>query len=148
MTAKSAYALLGVMALSVSCKHTEVARQETLHVEAGKHFAGTPTAAQVAADEEVLKHLLGTWRTADDPRWADYHFLTLRPDGSFTTVNTNRPSAVCAGNWFLERGFLLLVKSNSVPCGYYGFHRVRHVDDHHLVCGPGMTVAGELRFTK
>jgi len=151
MTAKPAYALLAVIAISVSCKHTEAIRQETLHVEAGKHFAGTPTAAEVAADEDALKHILGTWRTADDPRWAYYHFLTLRPDGSFTTVNTNRPNMAREGAWFLERGFLLLVKSNPVPAApldYYGFHRIRHVDDHHLVCGPGMSVAGELKFTK
>jgi hypothetical protein len=148
MTAKLAYALLAVIALSISCKHTEVARKETPQVEAGKHFAGTPTAAEVAADEETLKHILGTWQTADDPRWAHYHLLTLRPDGSFTTVNTNRPNAACEGTWFLERGFLLLVKSDAAPFDYYGFHRVRHVDDHHLVCGPGMSVAGELSFTK
>ncbi len=153
MRSRFALALLALIAVSVSCKHTEVGREETsrvgpLHMEPGKHFAGTPTAAQVAADEEALTHILGTWRTADDPRWAWYHFLTLRPDGSFTTVNTNRPGAVCAGTWFLERGFLLLVNSNAVPFDYYGFHKIRQLDEHHLVCGPGMSVAGELRFTK
>jgi len=148
MTSKFAFALLSLIAVSTSCKHTEPARQEALHVEPGKHFAGTPTAAQMAADEEILKHIIGTWQTADDPQWAYYHLLTLLSDGSFTTVNTNGPNVVCSGTWFLERGFLLLVKSNAVPSGYYGFHRVRHVDDHNLVCGPGMSVGGELRFTK
>lgn len=139
---------MALTAVSMSCKHTEPAGQEALHVEPGKHFAGTPSAAQVAADEEILKHILGTWRTAEDPRWAWYHSLTLRADGSFTVVNTNRPDALIAGSWFLERGFLLLVKSNTVLCGYYGFHKVRHIDDHSLVCAPGMSVGGELRFTK
>jgi hypothetical protein len=44
---------------------------------------------------------------------------------------------------------LLLGKPGaSTPLDYTGFHAINLVDDHHLVCGIDISVAGRMRFTR
>lgn len=162
-----ALVFLAVSLLVTACQHVELTPQGSSDSETNRadscgavtsqqpigsntfqHFLGTPTPAEEAADKELLCHIVGTWTSLEDPRWAPYHTLSVQPDGSFTAIRTNRTKLACAGTWFVERGFLLLVKSNDSSLNYFGFHKIYHVDDHELVCGVGLSVAGRLRFTK
>ena len=125
-----------------------VAGHQPIDPKTSQHFLGTPTTAEKAADKEILQHIVGTWTTLENPRWAPYHVLSIQPDGSFTAIKTNRTKLICEGIWFVERGFLLLVKHNASPFVYFGFHKIDHVDDQELVCDIDMSVAGRLRFAK
>ncbi|PWU16448.1 MAG: hypothetical protein C5B50_13450 [Verrucomicrobia bacterium] len=143
-------ALLAFILASVflaGCSYAEMARQEPTTTTQG-HFLGNPTPAQEAADKEILRYIIGIWTTADAPQWAHYHVLTIRSNGSFTAIHTNRTKLVCDGTWFVERGFLLLVRSNTPPSDYFGFHYIRQLDDHQLVCAPGVSEGGDMKFTK
>lgn len=107
----------------------------------------TPTPEQAAAHQEILRHIAGTWTAADDSDAAAYPVLIIRSDGTFR-VNSNRGKVVSEGTWSVDGRVLLLKKGGAAPAAYYGFHAIDHIDDHNLVCGIGMSVAGRLRFTK
>src|SRR6478609_3989933 len=120
---KSATSLIAVCLLLTACRHTETTGQRPPDTKTDQYFAGTPTAEEMATDLEIRRHIIGAWTTAEDPQWATYHVLTIRSDGSFATLWTNCPNwedtsrafrtnTVREGTWRLERGFLLLVRSN------------------------------------
>src|SRR5215471_3016945 len=100
-----------------------------------------PTPEQAAADKATAERFVGTW-TATDPsdsaRW--YPILVLRADGTFA-VTTKKGKLVSQGIWTFDRGVLLL-KTSKTMTGYYGFHKVYHIDEHQLVCGIDMSVPG------
>ena len=145
-----------------ACRYPEVARQLDGSPNPGGTFTGRPgtavdirpiylvsprTPSEVATDTQIVQHIVGTWTL--DPRSDsdDYHAITIRPDGSFTaTIGRNKQ---VSGAWRVDRHVLFLGKPNaSAPLDYYGFHAVDVADDHHLVCGIDISVAGRMRFTK
>lgn len=101
----------------------------------------------MAADTDIIQHIVGTW--VADPRTdsPEYQSITIRPDGSFT-VATDKNVQV-SGVWRVDRRVLFLGKPNaSAPLDYYGLHAIDVADDHHLVCGIDISVAGRMRFRK
>ncbi len=101
----------------------------------------------MAADTEIVQHIVGAWvldpRTDSD----EYRTITLWPDGTFAAM-TSRNEQV-SGTWRVDRRVLFLGKAGaSGPLDYTGFHALDLVDDHHLVCGIDISVAGRMRFTK
>jgi|SRR6516162_10101916 hypothetical protein len=158
--------LLPALALT-ACRHAEVAQQHVTNPQAsipvnpiGFYPGHTPTEAelqslpsmlptpeQAAADKATAQRFVGTW-TATDPSDSArrYPILLLSTDGTFA-VTTKKGKLVSQGTWTFDRGVLLLKTRNTMP-GYYGFHVVYHIDDHHLVCSIDIDVAGRLSFTK
>jgi hypothetical protein len=158
--------LAATLALT-ACRHPEVAQQHATEPQAnipvnpiGFYPGHTPTEAelnrfppvvptpeQAAADKATARRFVGTWTAtdlSDSARW--YPILLLRTDGSFA-VTTKKGKLVSQGTWTFDRGVLLLRTQNTMP-GYYGFHVVYRIDEHHLVCGIDIDVAGRLSFTK
>ncbi|MCX6924731.1 MAG: hypothetical protein NT154_16185 [Verrucomicrobia bacterium] len=145
-----------------ACRQAEVARQPDGSPNPCGLFMGRPgtaadirpiylvsprTPAEVASDTQIVQHIVGTWTL--DPRSDsdEYQAITIRPDGSFTAT-TGRNKQV-SGAWRVDRRVLFLGKPNaSASLDYYGFHAVDVADDHHLVCGIDISVAGRMRFTK
>jgi hypothetical protein len=143
-----------------ACRHPEVARQPNGSPNPSGYFTGRPgtsadiaptffsprTSAEVAADAEIVQRIVGAW--ALDPRsdTDEYESITIRADGTFTATNGNKQ---LSGAWRVDRGVLFLGKPKaSSPLEYPGFHKIDLVNDHHLVCGIGMSVAGRMRFTR
>ena len=101
----------------------------------------------MTADADVVQHIVGTWVV--DPRTDsdEIQAITIRLDGSFTAT-TGRNKQV-SGAWRVDRRVLFLGKPGaSTPLDYTGFHAISLVDDHHLVCGIDISVAGRMRFRK
>jgi hypothetical protein len=157
---KSTLLLLVVSTLLTACRHAEVAQQGDGSPNPSGTFTGRPgtsaasapvffsprTSVEVAADAEIVQHIVGAWVL--DPRsdTDEYRSINFRPDGTFTATNGNKQ---LSGAWRVDRGVLFLGKPNaSTPLDYPGFHTIDLVDDHHLVCGIGISVAGRMRFTR
>ena len=154
--------LLAVGTLLTACRHAEVARQPDRSPNPQGYFTGRPgtsadyapmylvsprTPAEVAADTDLVQHIVGTWVL--DPRTdsREYQSITIRPDGSFSA--TTGQNTQVSGAWRVDRRVLFLGKPNaSAPLDYYGFHAVDVADDHNLVCGIDISVAGRMRFRK
>ena len=161
MSAKSTLLLLVAGTLLTACKHADVARQPDGSPNSSGHFTGRPgtradiapvffsprTPAEEAADADIVQHIVGTW--VADPRTdsPEYQAITIRLDGSFTaTTDKNAP---VSGAWRVDRRVLFLGKPKaSAPLVYYGFHTIDVADDHHLICGIDISVAGRMRFRK
>jgi hypothetical protein len=158
---KFTFVLVTASTLLTSCRHAEVARQLDGSPNPCGIFSGRPgvsadiaptffsprTPAEVATDADIVQHIIGTWVL--DPRSDsdEYQAVTFRPDGSFTATDS-RNKAV-SGAWRVDRRVLFLGKPRaSGPLDYHGFHAIDLVDDHHLVCGIDISVAGRMRFNK
>jgi hypothetical protein len=162
MSIKSTLYFLVMGVLLTACRHAEVASQPDGNANPFGYFPGRPrtsadyapvylvsprTPAEVATDAEIVDHIVGTW--ALDPRTdsREYQAVSIRADGTFTAT-TGRNKQV-SGAWRVDRGVLFLGKPNaSAPLDYPGFHSIDLVDDHHLVCGIGISVAGRMRFIR
>jgi hypothetical protein len=109
-------------------------------------FFAPRTPEEVAADRKIVERIVGTW--VSDPRtdWREYEAITIRADGSFTA--TTGPRKQVSGAWRVDRGVLFLRKANAAPTEYYGFHTIESADDHQLVCGFDVRVAGRMRFRR
>jgi len=109
-------------------------------------FFSPRTSAEVAADAEIVQSIIGAWHLDPKSDTDEYQTITIRPDGTFTATNRDKQ---LSGAWRVDRGVLFLGKSNaSTPLDYPGFHTIDLVNDHHLVCGIGMSMAGRMRFTR
>lgn len=161
---KSALALLAASTLLTACKHAEVSGQPAtqagtaMPVNPQGFYPGHPPASaddrpafftprtpeEAATDEEIVRHIVGTW--VADPRTdsQEYQTITFRPDGSFTAGIG--PKRLVSGLWRVDRHVLFLRKENAAPSEFYGFHAIDRVDDHELVCGIDISVAGRMRF--
>jgi hypothetical protein len=161
VSVKSTLLLLAVGTLLPACRHAEVARQPDGSPSPSGYLTGRPgtsadigpvafsprTPAEVAIDAEIVQHIVGSWvldpRTDSD----EYRAITIRPDGTFTAATSQNKKV--SGAWRVDRRVLFLGKSNaSAPLDYYGFHAIDLVDDHNLVCGINISVAGRMRFRK
>jgi hypothetical protein len=161
MSAKSTLLLLAVGTLLTACRHADVAPQPDGSLNPTGYLTGRPgtsadigpvmfsprTPAEVAADTEIVQHIVGTWVADPLTDTPDYQAITIRPDGTFTaTTGQNRQ---VSGAWRVDRRVLFLGKPNaSAPLDYYGFHAIEVADGHHLVCGTDISVAGRMRFRK
>ena len=144
-----------------ACRHADLARQPDGRPNPFGTFTGRPgasadisptffsprTPAEVTTDAEVVQHIVGIWvldtRTDSD----EYQTIAIRPDGSFTATNSRNEQV--SGAWRVDRRVLFLGKPRaSAPLDYYGFHAIDFVDDHHLVCGIDISVAGRMRFKR
>src|SRR6266496_2913739 len=161
VTMKFALVLLATTMFLTSCRQAEVAHQLTTdaqertrtnpsgtfpghpptEAEIQSYTPWKPTAEQVGADKAIVEHIIGTWTAAEDSNSAPYPVLIIRPDGTFR-VNSNRRKLVCEGIWSVDRGVLHLKKRNAASGEYYGFHAIDHIDEHRLVCGVDISVAG------
>jgi hypothetical protein len=161
LSVKFTLLLLAVGTLLTACRHTETARQSSgnpnpcgtftgrsgTSADTASMFFSPRTPAEVAADAEIIQHIVGAWVL--DPRSNSdaYQSITFRPDGSFTAKTSG--SKQLFGAWCVDRHVLFLGKPNaSAPLDYPGFHVIDLVDDHHLVCGIDISVAGRMRFTR
>jgi hypothetical protein len=163
---KSALALIVAGTVLTACKHAEVSREPTTESGAvmptnprgfyaghpptsaqdGEMFFAPRTQTQVAADEEITRHIVGTWVADSDTDSHEYQTITFRPDGSFTASTC--PKKLVSGLWRVDRRVLFLRKENAAPSEFYGFHAIDLVDDHQLVCGIDISVAGRMRFRR
>ena len=157
---RSASVLLGATLLLTGCQHATSERVDADTQSAsvtnpvGYYPGHTPseidspaalTSKQIATDEAMARRLVGTWVSADDLRWAGYHVLVLREDFSFTVTNGGKE---VSGVWRVYGGILLLTEAGAQPFDYYGVHGIDHLDDHKLVCGIAMGVAGRYTFNR
>lgn len=153
--------LVAVGTILTGCRHAEVARQPGTSPNPSGYVAGRPgtnapsapvffsprTPAEVAIDTAIVQHIVGAWVL--DPRTDSnqYQAITLRPDGSFAATTCRNEQV--SGTWRVDRRVLFLGKPNaSAPLDYYGFHAIDVADDHHLVCGIDISVAGRMRFMR
>ena len=128
--------------LLMACKHTDAVRP---------HFTKAERRREAALprpnDAEIRRRIIGTW--VPDPRTddAEYESTTIRRDGSFTTV-INR-NLVRQGKWQVQSGMLRLSTTNGAPTpNGFRYHSIDYVDDHRLICGIDISMAGRMRFTK
>ena len=144
---KLVFLMFAAGSLLTACRHAEVAQQGNGSPNPrGPVFFSPRTSAEVAADAEIVQHIVGAWVL--DPRsdTDEYQSITIRADGTFTATNGTKQ---LSGTWRVDRSTLFLGKQNaSTPLDYPGFHTIDLVNDHHLVCGIGMSVAGRMRFTR
>ncbi|MGC3960653.1 MAG: hypothetical protein QM813_22790 [Verrucomicrobiota bacterium] len=106
---------------------------------------------QLATDDAIREHVVGTWQAdwqSFPGRAVTYIF---RSDGSFTARHVvegteHRYDA----HWRADRGVLFITPEMGAPISDGDqFVPVWRVDDHELVCRPGISVAGDpLRFTR
>jgi hypothetical protein len=160
VTVQPAALLLAASTFLAACRYVEVAQQPVGNRNPDGTFTGRPgasannapayfsprTPAEVTADTEMIQHIVGTWVL--DPRsdTDEYKSITIRADGTFAATNGNK---ILSGTWRVDRGVLFLGKPNaSSPLDYPGFHKIDLVDDHHLVCGIDISVAGRIRFIR
>jgi hypothetical protein len=106
---------------------------------------------QMARDDVIRQKVVGTWQA--DARAFPGHAVTFvfSPDGSFISrkvleTGEHRYDA----HWRAEGGFLILTpERGALPAQSDQFIAVWRVDDHELVCRPGISLAGEpWRFTR
>jgi hypothetical protein len=155
---KSTLLLLAASILLTACRHADVAHQPLGSRNPNGTFTGSTgpdsvpvffsprTSAEVAADAEIVQHIVGAWVLDPHSDTDEFQAITIRPDGTFTATNGNKQ---LSGAWCVDRGVLFLGKPNaSTPLDYPGFHTIDLVNEHQLVCGIGMSVAGRMRFTR
>jgi len=169
---KFAFTLLAVSVLLTACRHTEAAHQLLTDTEVNRtnfcgyaaghrptereneellvwarraaekrHIAGMPT------DEEIRRHIVGAW--VPDPKTDsdEYQTMVIRSDGSFTAIINAK--VVREGTWMVDGGMMRLTTTNGAPTlNGFRYHSIDYVDDHKLVCGIDISVAGRMRFTK
>jgi hypothetical protein len=155
-----AFLLFAAGTLLTACRQAEVAQQgqgspnprgtftgrAATSGDSSPMFFSPRTSAEVAADAEIVQHIVGAWVL--DPRsdTDEYQSITIRADGTFTATNGSKQ---LSGAWRVDRSVLFLGKPNaSTPLDYPGFHTIDSINDHQLVCGIGMSVAGRMRFTR
>ena len=128
--------------LLTACKHTDAVRPHLSEAELQQE-AALPR----PGDAEIRQKIIGTW--VPDPRTDsdEYQSMTIRSDGSFTTVISRK--VVREGTWDLQSGMMRLTTTNGAPTpNGFRYHSIGSVDDHNLVCGIDISVAGRMRFTK
>jgi hypothetical protein len=128
--------------LLTACKHTDTVRPHLTRAELQQE-AALPR----PSDSEIRQKIIGTWMP--DPRTDsdEYQSMTIRPNGSFTTVISRK--LVREGTWDVQSGMMRLTTTNGVPTqNGFRYHSISYVDDHNLVCGIDISVAGRMRFTK
>jgi hypothetical protein len=164
---KLAFILLGATMALTACRHAEVAGQQPAapqaripanpsgyfpgHAPSETEFrsfsASAPTPEQVVADKAIAERMVGTWTATERSDSAQYPVLVIGTDGTYA-VTTNQRKLVSEGTWTVNRGVLLLKAKHAGPSTYSGFHVIDQIDDHNLVCGIDISVAGRLRFSK
>ena len=110
-----------------------------------------------STEAEIRQHIGGTWISDDRPDWRSWQAITLGSDGTFVTTGANE-SEDLAGTWRIEGRMLVVTttKTNyatlanveTLPLGHVMFYPIVYVNDHELVCTPGISVAGRLRFRR
>ncbi len=117
-----------------------------LLLAACKHSQGLQ---QPPTDAQIRHELLGSWTLDDRSNSQEYCMMVIRLDGSFATVLNDGTKRTREGTWQVDSGILRLITTNGVatPNGFR-LHAISHVDDHTLVCGIDISMAGRLRFKR
>ena len=131
-----------VSLLVTACKHTETVRPRLSEAELLQEMAHPrPT------DADIRREITGTWIPGPRTDSDEYQSMTIRPDGSFATVISRK--LVREGTWDLRSGMMRFTTTNGAPTpNGFRYHSIDYVDDHNLVCGIDLSVAGRMRFTK
>lgn len=107
---------------------------------------------QFVSDDTIRRVIVGTWQ-------ADAHSFAGRavtfvfdPDGTFVSRGVAAENAELKheARWRANQGFVILTpKKDELPSNSEQFIAIFRIDDHQLVCRPGLSVAGDpWRFTK
>jgi hypothetical protein len=156
---KSTVLLLAASTFLTACRHADVAHQPLgtrnpngtftgrtgTSAESVSVFFSPRTPAEVTANAKIVQHIVGAWIVDKRPDTDEYQAITIRPDGTFTATNGNKQ---LSGAWCVDRGVLFLGKQTPLRLLTIGFHPIDLVNEHQLVCGIGMSVAGRMRFTR
>jgi|SRR4030095_976819 hypothetical protein len=131
------YPFLAFVLLLVGCHSTP-------HGEA-------PRTRQLARDDVIRQKVVGTWQ-ADAQSFPGFVVtFAFSPDGSFTSRRVHETGEHrYDAHWRPEGGYLIVTpERGALPAESDQFIAVWRVDDHELVCRPGISLAGEpWRFTR
>lgn len=119
--------------------------------------------------EEIRRKIVGLWTIDQDAGGPEPILsLNLQPTGDFSVVvrgpNENwmeKPideSTVVhkTGKWCSDSGLMLVFENSNIPLDCDGvilstnsiFYPIVYVNDHELVCTPGISMGGRIRFLK
>lgn len=126
-------------------------------------FAGCSGAAPAkhSSDAEIRQQIIGEWtrdftgdsKTNSPNRVAQ---IILSPDGNFTRVRVDGTRKL-VGTWKLDGNILdvttfttnyATINGQRVSTGTQVLMPIISVDEHELICAPGVNEPGQLRFTK
>jgi hypothetical protein len=124
--------------LTIGCRHAQPEKSST--------------------ETEIREHIEGQWTvsTNSDEGFPGSQIL-IASDGRFWRIHSDGAREV-VGKWKLDHCILVVdtVKTNyatfengqTVSLGSVVYYPVIFAGEHELVCSPGISVAGRLRFTK
>jgi hypothetical protein len=131
----------GALRLSVTIGIVSLLLTACHHVE--------PEPERRSSQAEIRQHISGTWTL--DERSDDILFpqIIISPDGRFTGVLSDGTREL-VGTWKLEHRILVVetVKANDTAVETVAYYPVVFASERELVCTPGISVAGRLRFTR
>jgi hypothetical protein len=115
-----------------------------------QHVAQLPS-RQLATDDAIREHVVGTWQADAQSFPGRAVTYIFRPNGSFTSRHVvEGTERRYEAHWRAERGVLIITpEAGALISNSDQFIPVWRVDDHELVCRPGISVSGDpLRFTR
>jgi hypothetical protein len=124
--------------LFTACRHTEPERSST--------------------EADIRQHIEGQWTVGtNSDEGTPGAQIVIALDGSFTRIHSDGVREL-VGTWKLDHRILVVdtVKTNYatfeggriVSLGTVIYYPVVFASEHELVCAPGLSVAGRLRFTR
>jgi len=135
---KLAITFCSLSLLLTACRHTEPERSST--------------------EADIRQHIEGQWTVGTNSDvWTPGAQIIIAADGSFTRVHSDGAREL-VGTWKLDRRILVVdtVKTNyatfqdgrTISLGTVQYYPVIFAGEHELVCAPGISVAGRLRFAR
>ena len=119
---------------------------------------GCAAPEKTSTEAEIRQHITGRWMVStnsDEGSSGDQ--MVLAPDGSFTGVHSDG-AVGRVGTWKLMGSMLVIDTSvtnyirfadgRTIPAGTTLYYPVVFASERELVCTPGISAAGRLRFTK
>lgn len=109
-----------------------------------------------STEAEIRQHIVGEWTVADGSDGCWYPTLIIGDDRTLVAVQTNGNRAVI-GTWELDRTALRVTPTPAMfkaarQAGYHlnewDYYPVMYADDHELVMGLGISVAGRWRYKR
>jgi len=104
---------------------------------------------QRTTNDKIRQEIVGNWTLDERSDSDEYYKMIIRLDGSFATIPSDRTKRTREGTWQVDSGILRLITTNGIPTpNGFRLHPISHVDDHTLVCGIDISMAGRLRLKR
>ena len=111
-----------------------------------------------STEEEIYQHITGEWTLDDQSDGLRFQQVAIVSDGSFIGVQSNGLRAL-VGTWTLDHRILVVnlpsqtnyatfTDGTTISLGTVTYYPIIFASEHELVCTPGISMTGRLRFTK